>query len=92
MNDKNHSSSKLDYLGTFTITPSTIDVEVNCYGIIQPEEKETLEHKGSAEYSELIKVTTEIWTDEPVTIDISNYISPDIWDELEFKINNHDKE
>lgn len=68
------------YLGAYTITPFDKDITVECYGTINPSQKQTLEQEGLSAHVEVEVVMHG-------EIDISDYISSDIWDELETKIN-----
>jgi hypothetical protein len=76
----------MNYLGNYKITPNDKEIEVDCYGTIQPEEKQTLENSGCGRYVELLRVTTEVSNFQ--VVDITDYLSSDIWDELEFNTNN----
>ena len=46
----------MEYLGTYTICPNNADIEVQCYGFIEPAQRETLEQEGLSEYANLESV------------------------------------
>lgn len=83
--------TELTYLGTYNITPNSVLLSVECYGIIEREQKQTLEQQGVIKWVSLEKVTVNYIDNAPENdIDITDYLSLDILDELQNKINHPD--
>lgn len=70
----------MEYLGSYTITPNTAEIEVCCFGTVYPAQKETLEQEGFSSYAELERV-------EHNSIDITDYLSDGLFWLLNEQIN-----
>jgi len=70
----------MQYLGTYKICPNYKDIEVECYGTSYPYEAQTLEHQGCPKHAEIEQV-------KHGDIDITDYLSDNILDELNVKVN-----
>lgn len=46
----------MEYLGTYKITPNTVELEVECYGEVEPAQRATLEQEGFCAYANLESV------------------------------------
>ena len=58
----------MEYLGKYIICPNTRDIEVECFGIVYPSQRETREQEGFNSYVEIevvkhndIEITDYLW-------------------------------
>jgi hypothetical protein len=75
------NTTTMQYLGTYKITPNTKEIEVDCYGIVQPYERKTLEHPGCAAYNQIESV-------KHGDNEISDYLSDRDYEVLQLLVNN----
>lgn len=70
----------MEYLGTYTICPNNADIEVECYGYVEPAQLETLEQDGFSTYANLESV-------KHGDIEIIDYIPYVEFDKLQVLVN-----
>lgn len=68
------------YLGTYKITPNSKEIEVCCYGTVEPAQRETLEQEGLSKYA----ILEQVECDGNI---ITDYLSDNLIDYLQAKIN-----
>lgn len=69
-----------NYLGTYTICPNSTDIEVECFGFVEPAQRETLEQEGFPAYANLESV-------KHGDIEIIDYIPQSEFNKLQTLIN-----
>jgi len=74
----------MDFLGTYKFTPNLDEIEVDCYGTIEPAQKQTLEQEG---LSGAIILESVIHNDTEIIM----YLSENLLDLLNEKIKNHER-
>ena len=70
----------MTYLGIYTICPNSADIEVECYGFVEPAQRETLEQEGLSEYANLESI-------KHGGVEIIDYISQSELNKLQNLIN-----